>query len=126
MAHPISPGIRETGATTRVVAHPSPLRATPPVVVWLAILALVTQALDLVSAIRMISTHGLRSELNPVAHAIIALGGLAGLSVVKLGVIVAAVLLFVWVGRYGRARLAAVALSLAAAVGAFGYYSNQI
>lgn len=129
MAHPSSPAfpgsLPEPGATARVIPHTA-LRTTPPLILWLAALALVMQALDLVSAIRMISTHGLGYELNPVARAIISLGGLTGLSAIKIGAVIGGVLLFVWVGRYGRARLAAAALILAATVGAFGYYSNQV
>ena len=103
-----------------------PLRATPPLVLWLAILALVMQALDLFSAVRMISTYGLSYELNPLARAIVTAGGLSSLGAIKLIAVFGAVLLFVRVGRYGRVRLAAAALILAATVGAFGYYSNQV
>lgn len=101
-------------------------RVAPTFILVLAIFALAMQGLDLISALRMIGSHGLSSELNPLARAIFMQGGPVGLTAIKMGVIVAAVWLFIRVAREGRVRLAAAALVLSALVGAFGYYSNQV
>ena len=96
----------------------------PTAIVVLAILALIAQALDLVSAIRMVQQRGIASELNPLAHAIVRRWGPELLAAVKIGGVVGGVLVMMWVSRRGKVALAAAALVITAVLGLVGYYSN--
>jgi hypothetical protein len=109
------PGKRQTGRS-------EPTRT----ILLLAVIAVLAQALDLLSAVRMISTYGLHYELNPVARAIFVEWGPSGLTLIKLAAVAAGVLLVIQVARRGRLSLASSSLALVAIVGMFGFYTNLV
>jgi hypothetical protein len=92
----------------------------------LAVLALVMHVLDLASGLRMMLVFGVHLEQNPLARFVMNSAGPLGLMELKLGVVIAAVVLFVRTAQVGRARLARNCLLLAAAIGLLGLASNLV
>lgn len=92
----------------------------------LALLLVAVNELDLVTALRMIGTHGLGMELNPIARAMIHVGGAAFLASVKLLVAISASLLLVRLARKGSVRLARNALVVCVIIGMVGVLSNLV
>jgi Domain of unknown function (DUF5658) len=101
--------------------------ATGPTGIYLlAALVIALHALDLATGLRMMLTHGVQLELNPLARMIMRDVGPYGLVAAKLGVVVCGVILFVRTAQVGRARLARNCLIFAAGVGILGAASNLI
>ena len=92
----------------------------------LASLAIVMQVLDLASGVRMMLVHGVHVDQNPLARYIVETMGPIGLIEVKLGVVIAGVLLFVRTAAAGRPRLARNCLLIIATVGLLGWASNLV
>ena len=92
----------------------------------LAALALLMHVLDLASGLRMMLVYGIQLEQNPLARFIMNTGGPLGLVEMKLGVVLAGVLLFVRTARLGRPRLARNCLLIAAGIGLLGFASNMV
>src|SRR6266852_5100595 len=81
--------------------------ATGPLgILALAAFALLMHVLDLATGLRMMLVYGIGLEQNPLARFIMTTSGPVGLIEVKLGVVMAGVLLFVRTARLGRPRLA--------------------
>src|SRR5947209_6174905 len=72
----------------------------------LAAFALLMHVLDLATGLRMMLVYGIHLELNPFARFIMQTAGPLGLVEIKLGVVLAGVLLFVRTAQVGRPRLA--------------------
>jgi hypothetical protein len=81
-------------------------------------------ALDLLTGIRLMLVLGIEQEQNPLARALFQFGGPLGLGAIKLGVVLAGVLLLVSIARAGRVRLARNALLVVALLGLLGVSSN--
>lgn len=92
----------------------------------LALVALFLHALDLATGLRMMLVYGIELEQNPLARAIMTLGGPLLLCEVKLGVVLAAILLFMRTAEAGRARLARNCLIAAMCIGLLGFASNLV
>jgi hypothetical protein len=92
----------------------------------LAALVIILHALDLATGLRMMLSYGIHLEQNPLARYIMTSSGPLGLIYVKLGVVLAGVLLFVRTAQLGRARLARNCLLFAASVGMLGAASNLV
>jgi hypothetical protein len=92
----------------------------------LALLAVLFHALDLATGLRMMLVYGISLEQNPLARLIMQNGGPLSLAVVKLGIVVAGVLLFVRTAHAGRARLARNCLVMAMTIGLLGAASNLV
>jgi hypothetical protein len=92
----------------------------------LAGFALVMHVLDLATGLRMMVLYGIGLEQNPVARLIMTAGGPLSLVELKLGVVMAGVLLFVRTARLGRPRLARNCLLVAAVLGMLGWTSNLV
>ena len=92
----------------------------------LACVALLMHVLDLASGLRMMLVYGIQLEQNPLARFIMHTGGPLGLVEVKLGVVLAGVLLFVRTAQLGRPRLARNCLVIATCVGLLGFASNMV
>ena len=92
----------------------------------LAGLALLMHMLDLATGLRMMLVYGIQLEQNPLARFIMNTSGPLGLVEVKLGVVVAGVLLFVRTAQVGRPRLARNCLVMAMCVGLLGFASNMV
>ena len=92
----------------------------------LAALALLMHVLDLATGLRMMLVYGIQLEQNPLARFIMNTGGPLGLVEMKLGVVLAGVLLFVRTARLGRPRLARNCLLIAAGTGLLGFASNMV
>jgi hypothetical protein len=88
--------------------------------------ALLLHVLDLATGLRMMLVYGIALEQNPFARAVMASAGPLGLVELKLGVVVAGLLLFVRTAQVGRPRLARNCLLLAMAIGLLGFASNLV
>jgi uncharacterized membrane protein len=101
--------------------------ATGPLgIAVLAGIALLMHALDLATGLRMMLTYGIQLEQNPLARYIMDTSGPIALVEVKLGVVLAGVLVFVKTAHHGRPRLARNCLLLAAGIGMLGFASNLV
>jgi hypothetical protein len=92
----------------------------------IALAAFVLHGLDLLSALLLVLQRGPAAEQNPLARAILVNAGPLGLAVVKMGVVVLGLIMLVRVADYGRPRLAAVSLFVAASLGWIGMISNLL
>jgi len=92
----------------------------------LAGFALAMHVLDLLTGLQMMHVYGLAIEQNPLARFIMQHAGPIGLIETKLGVVVAALVLFVFTAQVGRRRLARNCLLLAAGMGILGWSSNLV
>jgi hypothetical protein len=92
----------------------------------LAAVALTTHLLDLATGLRMMVVYGIHLEQNPLARFVMTRAGPLGLIELKLGVVLAGVLLFVRAAHAGRARLARNCLLIAACIGMLGWTSNLV
>ena len=101
--------------------------ATGPLgIVTLAAFALAMHVLDLATGLRMMLVYGIHLEQNPLARFIMHNAGPLGLVEVKLGVVLAGILLFVRTAQVGRPRLARNCLLIAAGIGMLGLTSNMV
>jgi hypothetical protein len=91
---------------------------------WLVGLAAGFQLADLVSAVAMIAARGAGAELNPLAKVAYGWGGPSGLFGLKVIVAIATAAAVRDARRENRAGLARAVLAAAAAMGAFGWWSN--
>jgi hypothetical protein len=92
----------------------------------LAALVLVLHTLDLATGLRMMLTHGIQLEQNPLARYVMHSAGPLGLVALKLSVVGLGVVLFVRTAHVGRARLARNCLLFALGVGILGAASNLV
>jgi hypothetical protein len=92
----------------------------------LAGVVLVVHVLDLATGLRMMLVYGIDLEQNPFARAIVANLGPLGLVELKLGVVLAGIVLFVRTAQAGRPRLARNCLLIAAGLGMLGWASNLV
>jgi hypothetical protein len=123
MLHTRRWSLRPTRAPQSIAA---PTPGTPAFVLCLASLALILQALDLLSGIRMMLAYGVDLEQNPVARTIFQVGGPIGLTLVKLGVVTTGVVVLVILARVGRTRVARNALIAVSLLGLLGFASNLV
>ena len=93
---------------------------------FLAAFALLMHILDLATGLRMMLLYGVHLELNPLARFVMHTAGPLGLVELKLGVVLAGVLLFVRTAHVGRPRLARNCLVIAACIGMLGWTSNLV
>src|SRR3979411_138002 len=101
--------------------------ATGPAGIYgLAAFALLMHVLDLATGLRMMLVYGIHLEQNPLARFIMHNAGPLGLVEVKLGVVLAGILLFVRTAQVGRPRLARNCLLIAAGIGLLGLTSNLV
>jgi hypothetical protein len=101
--------------------------ATGPLgILVLAAFALAMHVLDLATGLRMMLVYGIHLEQNPLARLIMHNAGPIGLVEVKLGVVLAGILLFVRTAQAGRPRLARNCLLIAACIGLLGLTSNLV
>jgi len=101
--------------------------ATGPLgILVLAAFALAMHVLDLATGLRMMLVYGIHLEQNPLARFIMHNAGPLGLVEVKLGVVLAGILLFVRTAQVGRPRLARNCLLIAAGIGMLGLTSNLV
>ena len=101
--------------------------ATGPLwILVLAAFALAMHVLDLATGLRMMLVYGIHLEQNPLARFIMHNAGPLGLVEVKLGVVLAGILLFVRTAQVGRPRLARNCLLIAAGIGMLGLTSNMV
>ena len=101
--------------------------ATGPLgILVLAAFALAMHVLDLATGLRMMLVYGVHLEQNPLARFIMHNAGPIGLVEVKLGVVLAGILLFVRTAQVGRPRLARNCLLIAAGIGMLGLTSNLV
>ncbi len=101
--------------------------ATGPLgILVLAAFALVMHILDLATGLRMMLVYGIHLEQNPLARFIMHNAGPLGLVEIKLGVVLAGILLFVRTAQVGRPRLARNCLLIAAGIGMLGLTSNLV
>ena len=98
----------------------------PAGILTLAGVALMLHILDLATGVRMMVLYGITLELNPLARAVMTSVGPLGLVELKLGVVLAGLLLFVRTAQVGRPRLARNCLLIAAAIGLLGFASNLV
>src|SRR5579859_238433 len=103
-----------TFATSRVGIH------------VLAGFALLMHLLDLATGLRMMLVYGIHLEQNPLARFVMHNAGPVGLVELKLGVVLAGILLFVRTAQVGRARLARNCRLIAAGIGMLGWTSNLV
>jgi hypothetical protein len=92
----------------------------------LAAFALLMHAIDLATGLRMMLVYGIALEQNPLARFVMTTSGPLGLIELKLGVVLAGVLLFVRTAHVGRPRLARNCLLMAAGIGMLGWTSNLV
>jgi hypothetical protein len=92
----------------------------------LASFALLMHVLDLATGLRMMLLYGIDLEQNPLARFLMQNTGPIGLIEMKLGVVLAAVLLLVRTAQVGRPRLARNCLLLAGGIGILGWTSNLV
>ena len=95
-------------------------------ILTLAAFALALHVLDLATGLRMMLVYGIHLEQNPLARFIMHNAGPLGLVEVKLGVVLAGILLFVRTAQVGRPRLARNCLLIAAGIGLLGLTSNLV
>jgi hypothetical protein len=94
------------------------------VILGLAALVLLLQALDLLTGMQGMQLHGLRFELNPVTRTLFATYGPVGLTAAKLAAACVATALFVRLARRGQVRIASRGLAASALLGVIGVVSN--
>jgi len=92
----------------------------------LASFAMFMHVLDLATGLRMMQVYGLDLEQNPLARYLMQNAGPIGLIEMKLGVVLAGVLLLVRTAEVGRPRLARNCLMLAVGFGILGFTSNLV
>jgi hypothetical protein len=92
----------------------------------LASFVLLMHVLDLATGLRMMLLYGIDLEQNPLARFLMQNSGPIGLIEMKLGVVLAAVLLLVRTAQVGRPRLARNCLLLAGGIGILGWTSNLV
>jgi Domain of unknown function (DUF5658) len=92
-------------------------------VIILAVLAVVTQVLDFLTAMRMLLRHGASFEMNPLVRAAYLWLGPPGLAWFKM-VPLLTILVLVFVALQGRPRAARNGLVLAVLVGSIAVLSN--
>ena len=92
----------------------------------LAGFTLLLHMLDLATGLRMMHVYGIDLEQNPLARLIMQTAGPVGLVAVKLGVVLAGVLLLVRTAQLGRRRLARNCLLLSVGIGLLGWTSNLV
>jgi hypothetical protein len=102
------------------------LGTSPTGIYVLAGLALLMHVLDLATGLRMMLVYGLALEQNPLARTVMTTAGPLGLVELKLGVVLAGLLLFVRTAQAGRPRLARNCLLIAAGIGLLGFTSNLV
>ena len=95
-------------------------------IIGLAVLALCMHVLDLATGLRMMLVFGVNLEQNPLARFVMNTSGPLGLVELKLGVVLAGILLFVRTAHAGRPRLARNCLLVAAGIGILGFASNLV
>ena len=101
--------------------------ATGPLGIYvLASFAFAMHVLDLGTGLRMMQVYGIHLEQNPLARFIMHNAGPMGLIKLKLGVVLAGILLFVRTAQVGRPRLARNCLLIAAWIGMLGWTSNLV
>ena len=101
--------------------------ATGPLgISMLASFALAMHVLDLATGLRMMQLYGIDLEQNPLARLIMQNAGPIGLIEMKLGVVLAGVVLLVRTAQVGRPRLARNCLLLAVGIGILGWTSNLV
>ena len=87
---------------------------------------MIMHTLDLATGLRMMLVYGINLEQNPLARFIMHNAGPLALVEFKLGVVLAAVVLFVRTAKVGRPRLARNCLLIAAVIGILGWTSNLV
>ena len=92
--------------------------------VGLAALALVLQALDLLTAVQAMQQYGIAFEANPMLRALYASAGAPSVAAAKLGGVLVITYLLLRLGRRGQVGLAAGGLVAAGLVGLVGTLSN--
>src|SRR5579859_3606014 len=92
----------------------------------LAGFALAMHVLDLATGLRMMLVYGISIEQNPLARFVMHTAGPIGLVDLKLGVVLAGILLFVRTAQVGRPRLARNCLLITACIGMLGWASNIV
>jgi len=92
----------------------------------LASCALLVHMLDLATGLRMMQLYGIELEQNPLARLIMHNAGPIGLIAMKLGVVMAGLLLLVQTANVGRPRLARNCLLVAVGIGILGWSSNLV
>jgi hypothetical protein len=102
------------------------LGTDPLTILGLAAFALLMHLLDLATGLRMMLVYGIQLEQNPLARLVMRTSGPVGLVELKLGVVLAAVVLFVRTAQRGRPRLARNCLLMAACLGILGFASNMV
>ena len=102
------------------------LATGPTGITVLAALALLMNALDLVTGVRMMLVYGISLEQNPLARMVMESAGPLGLIGLKLFVVCAGLLLFMRTAQVGRGRLARNCLLLALGIGMLGATSNLV
>jgi hypothetical protein len=101
--------------------------ATGPLGIYtLAGFAVLMHVLDLTSGLRMMQVYGIDLEQNPLARFVMQNTGPIGLIEMKLGVVLAGVLLLVRTAQVGRQRLARNCLLLSLGIGILGWTSNLV
>jgi hypothetical protein len=98
----------------------------PQAIFILAGLALLMHILDLATGLRMMLVYGIHLEQNPLARFVMQNAGPIGLVELKLGVVLAGIVLFVRTAQLGRPRLARNCLLIAACIGMLGWTSNLV
>ncbi|MBV9175172.1 MAG: hypothetical protein JOZ81_34385 [Chloroflexi bacterium] len=116
-ARPTDPGARPLHTASAVAT-------SPLVIALLGRLALLAQALDLLSSLRMVLEHGINAELNPLLRVILVSAGPVGVAIVKLGLAAFVVSVLQHLAYVGRPRLARNSLLIAVNVGVIGALSN--
>ncbi len=89
-----------------------------------ALLAFLMQALDLLTALRMVVASGIQSEMNPLMREVLLTGGAGQLAALKITAVALSVGAILVLAYLGRTRLARICLLLAADLGALGVLSN--
>jgi hypothetical protein len=92
----------------------------------LAVTALLMHLLDLTSFMVMVHKYGIGVEQNPFMRMLFTHYGFVGLAIVKLGGVLAGLILLLRLARRKQVYLAYFSLFLAAWMGWLGFYSNQV
>jgi hypothetical protein len=108
----------------RLRRRPARPAHVPRALVALAGIAVVLQALDLITGVQMMATRGLVAELNPLAREAFAQGGALGAAALKFGAVGAGFGLFAALACQGHTRLAGACFAVSAGLGLVGVYSN--
>jgi hypothetical protein len=101
--------------------------ATGPLsIAILAGFALLMHIIDLATGLRMMLVYGIHLEQNPLARFIMYNAGPIALVELKLGVVLAGLVLFMRTAHVGRPRLARNCLLVVACIGMLGSTSNLV